>query len=98
MYNALSGGDARAFTVTAPNGQMRSFRAFTEAADDVTISRVYIGDHFAHTGQPSKELGAQVAKAVIRDFERRVGAAPPQQGGGRRRRKRGGKRALRAAA
>ena len=49
VYNSLSGGDRRQFTVMAPNGQTRSFNSFSEAAEDVTISRVYIGDHFSFT-------------------------------------------------
>jgi hypothetical protein len=56
------------------------------------------GDHFGHTGQPSKELGAQVARVVMRDFENKYANGIAQPRGRRRRGRRGGKRTLRTAA
>jgi hypothetical protein len=95
VYRTLTGSDTQNFFVTSSNGQMRNYRSFTEAADEVAASRVLIGDHFGHTSNPSKELGVKVAQTVIRDFDNRVGGAPAPA---RRRRKKGGKRALRAEA
>ena len=95
IYNTLTGTDMRDFTVTFPDGQTRAYQAFSQVADEVAVSRVYSGTHWAHTSQPSRELGATVARVVIRDFDRKVGGVPADKG---RRNKKGGKRALRAEA
>ena len=96
VANYFNGGnDLADFSLTSVgNGATRYFNAFSQAGTDIAVSRTFSGDHFAHTAEPSRQLGIAVAKAVIQQFDATYTEGAAQQGGGGRRRRKKGKRAL----
>jgi hypothetical protein len=64
------------FTVTTnvPQAlqQTRTYRHFTEAADDVVIVRIYEGIHYAFSDSEARKQGESVAQWVFRRFLRPV--------------------------
>ncbi|HYM01044.1 MAG TPA: vanadium-dependent haloperoxidase [Blastocatellia bacterium] len=49
-------------------GVVRSFKGFSEAADEATISRVYAGQHFSFDLSAGKRLGRKVGAFVLENF------------------------------
>lgn len=48
----------------------RSFASFREAAEECSLSRVYLGIHFRYDSEAGTELGRQVGALAVRDFLR----------------------------
>src|SRR5262249_30092092 len=69
------GTDAVSFsmtTSTAPNGVMRSFNSFSQAAEECANSRVWIGWHFRTACKDGLTLGRQVGHWVADEFLRPI--------------------------
>ncbi|HSM61147.1 MAG TPA: vanadium-dependent haloperoxidase, partial [Longimicrobiales bacterium] len=52
----------------------RSFASFQEAAEECSLSRVYLGIHFRYDSEAGTELGRQVGALAVRDFLRPRGS------------------------
>jgi len=59
-------------TSTAPNGVMRSFNSFSQAAEECANSRVWIGWHFRTACKDGSTLGRQVGHWVSDEFLRPI--------------------------
>jgi hypothetical protein len=59
-------------TSTAPNGVMRSFNSFSQAAEECANTRVWIGWHFRTACKDGSTLGRQVGHWVSDEFLRPI--------------------------
>jgi hypothetical protein len=74
------GSDRKTFSVTTTNPgptneDTRSFRRFSEAADEVVNARIYEGIHFRFADEAARKQGRQVADWIFRHFLRPKGDA-----------------------
>ena len=61
-------------TNTGPTNQdTRSYRRFSEAADEVVDARVWLGIHFRFADTVAREQGEQVANWVFENYLQRIG-------------------------
>ncbi len=61
------GTDRLDFSLTNPNlpGVVRSFRSFSQAADEAAASRIYAGQHFRYDEDAGQTLGDEVGEFVV---------------------------------
>ena len=66
---AFFGSDECVYDVTsdAVPGVVRTFRRFSDAADEIGRSRVYAGIHFTYACRDGLELGRRIGRAVARE-------------------------------
>jgi hypothetical protein len=69
------GTDSVPFSITtasAPNGVMRSFSSFSQAAQECANSRVWIGWHFRTACKDGLSLGREIGHWVFDEFLRPI--------------------------
>jgi hypothetical protein len=61
------GTDRLDFSLTTPSlpGIVRSFRSFSQAADEAAVSRIYAGQHFRYDEDAGQALGDEVGDFVV---------------------------------
>jgi hypothetical protein len=59
-------------TCTDPTPVLRSYKTFSQAADENAVSRIYIGIHFRRAVEEGTQHGRRISRYAVRKFMRPV--------------------------
>ena len=67
LFKLFFGKDKKSFTIESISlpGTKRSYKSFSQLADEISLSRIYIGYHFRQDIIEGKKMGRQLSKFVF---------------------------------